>query len=245
MTYAALLLAAALTTPVLIPTFYNGPGQFGSQWRTEVFVANGMEESVEGRGVRFLVQCPIPEGCTADRVPVKQRAMVEGPESDRGLLLHLPADAAHRVEFSAHFGEGDRRSYVLPIVRERDFRDDRVALPLVPFRGDFRTTLRIYSPDPLVDQQVMVRVMPSSNPFAEALATRIVTLGVDVPTSLPMRPAFAQLVLHREFPEVTQSNVLRIELEPVPRLDGRIPRIWAFATVTFNDRNDVVVIVPQ
>lgn len=245
MTPAALFLAATLTTPVLIPTFYNGPGQFGSQWRTDVFLVNGMQQNIEGRGVEFLVPCPIPEGCPSNQIAVKQRGVVSGPQSDRGLLLHLPADEAERVELAAHFGEGDRRSYVLPVVREDDFRDDRFGMPLVPLLGEFRTTLRIYSPDPLVDQQVIVRIMRASNPFGEAIATRVVTLDVNVPTSLPLRPAFAQMVLQREFPELLSNGAVRVEFDPVPRLDGRIPRIWAFATVTFNDRNDVVVIVPQ
>jgi hypothetical protein len=245
MTHAAFLLAAALTTPVLIPTFYNGPGQFDSQWRTDVFVVNPTEQSIDGRGATFFVPCPIPEACPSGTLGPRQEGILGGPESDRGLLLHLPADAAHRVEFDAHFGE-DRRSYALPIVREDDFHDDRFGLPLVPLLGDFRTTLRIYSPDPLVDQQVILRLMPASNPFGEPLATRVVTLDVTVPESLPLRPAFAQLVLQREFPEATRTNgAVRIEFEPVPRLDGRIPRVWAFATVTFNDRNDVVVIMPQ
>ncbi|HEX2062274.1 MAG TPA: hypothetical protein VHK90_16165, partial [Thermoanaerobaculia bacterium] len=65
-TVLALALLTALpllaqTTPVLIPTFYNGPGQFGSQWFTNVWVVNGMETSLPGRGVTFLISCPIPE----------------------------------------------------------------------------------------------------------------------------------------------------------------------------------------
>ena len=232
------------TTPVLIPTFYNGPGQFGSQWRTEVIVVNGMEHNVDGRGVRFNITCPIPEGCESDRVPPKERGYVTGPESARGLLLHLPADGADRVGFTAHFGEGDRRSYVLPIVRERDFRTDAFGMADVPFNGPFRSTLRIYSPDPLDEQYVIVRAIPSHTPFAVPTAVQVITLESDIPTSLPLRPAFAQLVLQRDFPQIT-SGTMRIEIEPVPRLDGRIPRLWAFVTVTFNDRNDVVVIVPQ
>ncbi|HYH05662.1 MAG TPA: hypothetical protein VEK11_01265 [Thermoanaerobaculia bacterium] len=253
MTRALLLLPALFvsfaalaqpTTPVLIPTFYNGPGQFGSQWRTDVVVVNGMEQSLEGRGVRFATHCPIAEGCETSYVAPSHRAQVAGPESARGLLLHLPANAADRVEFQGHFGEGDRRSYVLPIVRERDFRSDRFGMADVPFHGPFRSTLRIYSPDPLVDQFVIVRVIPTDAPFGIPEAVQVITLETDVPTSLPLRPAFAQLVLQRDFPQIT-GNSMRIELESIPRLDGRIPRIWAFVTVTFNDRNDVVVIVPQ
>lgn len=248
-TVLALALLTALpllaqTTPVLIPTFYNGSGQFGSQWFTNVWVVNGMEENLAGRGIEFTISCPIPEGCLSSDVPVKQYGAVSGPQSDRGLLLHLPADAAHLVEFSAHFGEGNRRAYELPIVRESDFRQDRFGMPVVPFHGDFRSTLRIYSPDPLVDQQVIVRLIPAHAPFIDPEATRIVTLGVEIPTALPIRPAFAQISLQREFPQI-MSGAMRIDLESVPRLDGRIPRIWAFVTVTFNDRNDVIVITPQ
>lgn len=246
---ALVLLLAALpllaqTTPVLIPTYYNGPGQFGSQWFTHVRVVNGTNADLDGHGLTFNVQCPIPEGCERPSVPARQYGDLVGPQSDRGLLLHLPIDSAEQFEFDAHFGEGDRRSYELPIVREDDFRQTAFGLPVVPFLGDFRSTLRIYSPDPLADQQVRVRIVPAYAPFALAEAGGIVTLSVDIPTSLPIRPAFAQLNLQRAFPEVT-SGAMRVELEPLPRLDGRIPRIWAFVTVTFNDRNDVVVISPQ
>lgn len=237
----AVPLVAQATTPVLIPTFYRGPGQFGSHWSAAVGIVNGSTVPLEGHGVVFSVPCPIPEGCLSGSIPPKEYGQIAEPVSSTGLLLHLPADQADAIEFQSAFGDVEHL-YQLPIVRERDFRSTPFSLT-VPVLGPFRSTVRIYSPDPLRDQQVLVHLRRPDHPFGDPVHTMTITLEVDDPHSVPIRPAFVQ-ISGADLPDIGAGSV-RMTFEPVPRLDGRIPRIWAWATATDNRHNDVWVIWPQ
>jgi hypothetical protein len=104
------LSAAAQTTPVLVPVFYNGPGAFGSQWFTSVNLNNFTTQTVEGHGLELIVQCPIPEGCFADDLRPGDVGSVSGPMLATGFLLHIPAAETDRFEIDARFGEVTRRS---------------------------------------------------------------------------------------------------------------------------------------
>ena len=45
-------LFAQSTTPILIPVFYYGGGQVGSQWYTHVFIHNFTSQPIDGGGMR-------------------------------------------------------------------------------------------------------------------------------------------------------------------------------------------------
>lgn len=230
---------------ILIPILYTGPGELGSRWQTEVIVVNPADRALDGHGIVFRVLCPIPEGCPAPALAPRELGFIDAPQSTRGLLWHVPDEHGPSIEIQAEFGERSSSRFLqqLPIAREEDFRTTGIALPIVRTGGNVRTALRIYSPDPLTDQQVRVTVRPWHDPAGTPIVERIVTLEAPkLPTQFPLIPSFAELLLQRDLGLTMQ---VRVEVEPLPRLDGRIPRIWAFATVTDNLTHDVAVVSPQ
>jgi hypothetical protein len=97
--------------------------------------------------------------------------------------------------------------------------------------GNFRTTLRVYG---LEAGDVRIELLPWYAPQSDAFVTR--TIALSAPQD-PF-PAFAQLDLQREFPSI-QDGAVRIRITPLG------PRVWAFATVTQNQTNEVTVITVQ
>ena len=244
--------AFAQTTPVLIPVFYNGPGQFGSEWFTAVNISNFTSQTVQGHGLRFIDRaCPIPEGCETGDIAPNAFGSIAGPATASGFLLHIPAAQASQFELDARFGERTRNRYgvELPIARENDFRQaPGVVMPFVALRGfadGLRTTLRIYSPDAIAGQRVAVELGTWGT--CNTIASAVVTLALTDPpgTAAPLRPAYAQVELQQAFPAVFAGSVT-VRVIPLPSLqDGSTPRIWAFATAVRNDNNEVAVFSPR
>ena len=243
--------AFAQTTPVLIPVFYNGPGQYGSEWFTAVNISNFTTQTVQGHGLRFIDRtCPIPEGCETGNIAPNAFGSVAGPATASGFLLHIPAAQASQFELDARFGERTRNRYgvELPIARENDFRQvPGIVLPFVAMRGfadGLRTTLRIYSPDAIAGQRVGVEIGAWGT--RNTLASTVVTLALSDPpgTAAPLRPAYAQLDLQQTFPAIFAGSVT-VRVVPLPSEGGMTPRIWAFATAVRNDNNEVAVFSPR
>lgn len=226
---------AQTTTPILIPVLYQGGGQAGSDWYSFAYVNNFTSQTIDGHGVEFLVSCPIPEGCFFGELRSGDTGAVAGPQSASGLLLHVPADEADKFEIQGVFGEETRHRWgvQLPIVRERDFRTAAFAMPNVSLMGDFRTMLRIYGLEP---GDVRVDLVPwyyNADPYR----SRTVTLAAPADDA---HPAFAQLDLQREFPDIVNlAGSVRLRIVPLG------PRVWAFVTVTQNATNEVTVITSQ
>ena len=238
-----LLLAA-----ILIPILYNGPGQHGSHWYTNVVVNHHGTQPLEGRGIVFLdVSCPIPEGCPAGNIE-QGVGFVIGPQSGRGLLLHPSEGDEDRVYVQAHFGEQRRHANTggveLPVARDDDFRT-HIGLPAVRLDGGHetpavRTQLRIYSLDPSPGQHVRVEMRGWHSPTAAVPeAVQVITLNAGD----TLHPAFAELDLQRAFPQVHEGAV-RVDVVAIPDGD-HTPLVWAFVTMTHSATNEVTVISPQ
>lgn len=252
-----LLLVALLALPtvaddtILIPIFYNGPGGFGTQWRTTVLVRNRMATPLAVPGIDWLVTCPIPEGCARDVVDPGEHGTLIAPPSREGLVLHVDADDTERLAFRAFFAAAPRISggSELPIVRSREFRTDDIYLHFVHLHGHpnpSRTSLRLYGIDARADTRVRIVLLDSF--FGQIYAGRDVTLTVPaMPQDIPnIKPAFAELDLARAFPDVVdRAGQVDIRITPLPFADGTIPRIWALATITDNVTNEVRVVSPQ
>jgi hypothetical protein len=242
--------AVAQTTPVLIPVFYNGPGQFGSQWFTAVNVNNLTSQRIEGHGLRFQDRsCPIPEGCEVGFLDPRGWGSVTSGNLAGGFFLHLPAAEESKFELDARFGERTRNKYgvELPLARANDFVRAPIVLPYVTMTGfaeNLRTTLRIYSPDMILGQQVRVELSSFASSAVRGATT--VTLNISDPpgTTTPMQPAYAQLDLQSAFPQVFGAAIT-VRVIPLPSAGGVTPRIWAFATAVRNDNNEVAVFSPR
>lgn len=244
---------SAVTT-ILVPTLYNGPGAFGSQWWSRLVVNNHSPLAFSSPAVSFLVVCPIPEGCVRAEVAPGDFGAVESPNPATGLLLYSTVDLARDLAFSARFGSGDPArgtSSELPIVREAEFSRRPIRLPAVWIhntRTPIRSMLRIYGPDALPGTTVRIELRHFLSPSGEVLADRTLQLIVPAspPGSLrPVYPAFAQLALQQEFPlDVVKGSLFSITVTPLP-LPGGTPRIWAFISTTENDTQEVETQRPQ
>jgi len=246
----------AAVTPVLVPTFYEGPGAFGSQWRTTVVVNNLSDSQLSGNGVMFRTVCSIPEGCSTPQVEPGQFGSIESPQAPNGILLYPTAEQAEKVAFSAHFASFPRQAFTggseLPIVREKDFRPELLTLPYVTFgtggTSFVRSRLRIYTLDGQSSVSVRVELRPWFFPTTPPTFTKIVRLtpATGGTPNAPLFPAFAQVDLQLEFSgAVLQAGAWNISLVPLPIASGDVPRIWAFVTVTDNATQDVTVHRPQ
>jgi hypothetical protein len=240
------LVTAAL---VLIPVFYNGPGQYNSEWFTAVNIYNRTSERVPGNGVRFINRaCAALEGCETADIDVNAWGSVAGPSLQGGFFLNVPSTQEEKFEIDARFGERTRNTYgvELPIARENDFRRTTVVLPYVIMSGfsqRLRTTLRVYSPDAISGQQVRVDLTNFGSTTVRA--TQTLTLQpLDPPGSVqPLQPAYAQIDLQSAFPSYLGA-ITSVRVTPIAT-EGVTPRIWAFATAVRNDNNEVAVYSPR
>jgi hypothetical protein len=245
-------------TTILVPTLYNGPGAFGTQWWSMVAVDNQSSRPFSSPGVSFTVlgpPCGIPEGCTTSEIAPGRSGVVASPLPATGLLLYSTADLAHDLAFRGRFGSGNPgrgTSSELPIVREAEFSRRAIRLPYVTIhntRTPIRSALRIYGPDAIPGTTVRVQLRHAADPAAGAVvAERIVQLGV--PHSIGpfwLYPAFAQLALQHEFPEaLVRGSTFTITVTPLPHhYLETTPRIWAFISTTENDTQEVETQRPQ
>jgi hypothetical protein len=246
--------AQSPTTPILIPTLYNGPGAEGSTWWSWVLVDNHSPETLSSPGVWFTRYCaPIPERCRSTILPAGEGGVLDEPRPAQGLLLHAPIDIASDLAFKASFGSGKRffsTSSELPVARERDFSMKAIHFPSVPVHpssGSIRSLLRIYGPDAQIGTRVLVELRQWVYPQGHVLAEREMVLGVPPsPTELPIYPAYADLPLQREFPfELLHWEFVGITVTPLPFSDGTIPRIWAFISTVDNETLNVEIQRPQ
>lgn len=234
---------------VLIPSFYNGPGSFGSQWATGVVVNNHRTAPLSSPGVTFSILCERPERCSSSEVPASGYAKIEGPSAPNGLLLYLPDASA--VSFAARFAAAPRNigggGTELPIVPESEFTTSSLRFPAVPIwtvPRPIRTTLRIYGLDSSAGAAVDVQLTNWQTP--DATPDFVTRLPLTIPpgtSATPLFPAYAQVVLQDEF-GLTGGNggAWNVTVTPVASSAGKI---WAFLTITDNTTQEVTVQSPQ
>jgi hypothetical protein len=225
---------------LLLPIF-SPPvnGSFGSQFFTYFSIWNtaGADISVFAFAppMCVLATCPPqPPG----PVPTVLKARDSAPVSffpfdgDPGRLLYIPRDAFDRMAVSLRSTDLSRLSQSfgtrMPIVPEREFRSDFIALIDLPTSAGFRITLRIYSLDP--QTSVHIRAVSSDSNRVDS------EMDVDLREPMDMfHPGYAQIS------DLVTSYRGRIEIEP--RALGK--HIWAFATATNNDTQQITVVAPH
>lgn len=241
------LLAAAVSSAdelVLVPIWYDGPGDAGSRWTTHLSVFNGNKRYVEAHE-RGALPCqwlltPCPRGFWADRMIVYHAAH----PFPGGFLMSLPGDSGHDLHFTLRIFERaawrEDLGTDLPVVRERDFRRGPVQIMNIPASDPaaFRYMLRIYGIGNAVAPRVRVNgwiTMADGTP--DLVLTKDVTLT---------RAALGLGHWYFEEPSLVRDLVtigsgvgqLRIELEPLtPNL-----RWWGMVSATNNRSSDVTVV---
>jgi hypothetical protein len=224
----------------LIPSIATDvPGAFGSIWRSDFafFNAGAAQHTVLGPFCD-----PAAPGC--GKTPIALDAGVgtipplisQFPQTDGG-FLYVSKPAAEVIS-SFRVRDLSRQAQTwgteVPIVSVNSFRQ-RIDLVNIPTDSRFRLTLRIYSANP-----ALARVHIISFPGQTELSVQDVVLAAP-PTlgqALNLSPAYARITL----PPISGADQIRLEVEQV--LPGGAP-IWAFATVTNNDTQQVTAVTPQ
>ncbi|HUJ14105.1 MAG TPA: IPT/TIG domain-containing protein [Thermoanaerobaculia bacterium] len=225
---------------LLLPIFTPPTtGAFGSQFVTSLSIWNTAGSDIDLFAFapwpcNFIGECsPLP-GPAPMTLKARQGApasLFPAYDGDPGRLLYIPRGAFDRLAASLRAADISRsvQSFGtrIPIVPEREFRGDFLALVDVPSSGNFRETLRIYS----LDAGTAVHVRLINNDSTQIVA--------DFDTDLPdpadgFHPGYAQIG------DLPMFDGGRIEITPN---DGK--RIWAFVSVTNNDTQEITVVAPH
>lgn len=232
---------------VLIPVTFNGPGARGSQWRTTVAVTNFGNVAVD---VPEPVFGDSLQGCSITRAGIEGQTTSEPclPDHPSGLMIYPRKRLADDLKFGARISDtsrsDDNAGTEIPIVREREFRYDRIVLVDVPIDARYRTSLRVYNPDQYLGLPVRVRFLHAMDPKIVLAETTIPLTAQQEAGSFPRRPAFLFIDdLAARFPRLAGEGHVQVELIPSPEL-GRA-RIWAMASVTNNETQLVTTVTPQ
>lgn len=212
----------------LIPTFYNGPGQHGSSWATELAVRNANSWPVE------LFRDP-------DALPVIEpdaTHIMGVRDGQQGRFIIVPRESAARMHFNALVREVtppfESWGTELPVVHEHHFGQE-VELLNVPVYPGFRGFLRIYGLDA---EGAFVSVNLRSMLDGRWVGGRTIRLTCGGACT-PDQPAYAGI-----------SDLFdSLELSPSERVAIRIQSydapLWAYVTITNNTTQNTTVISPQ
>jgi hypothetical protein len=205
-------------------------GAFGSLWVTEIWLHNGSDQPIAVLP-SLVADLFIVPGETV-MLPLWPKAAGSPP----GAFIWIGTNQPERIHLNLRVRdisrEAENAGTELPVVREREFRSDRIVLLYIPADLRFRRTLRLY--ESLVLGQhggdVIVRIF--SIPDNELLWERLVTLeGV---SSL----GYAEVPINTQF---QGHGAARVEIEPLRQ--GM--KIWAFISITNDDTQHVTIITPQ
>lgn len=203
---------------VLVPVAYNGPGESGSMWTTEVAMRNGNTWPVTAWPLNVIA--PLRPAMPALNAP-------------GGLFLFIPRGEG--VHFNAFVRDTSHEiGTEIPIVRERDFSTRPFELLNIPAERRYRHTLRIYSPTAR-----FAAVTAFEMADGRVITHRLIELGEPVGLD---RPWYAQI---GDFPATFRTFPLtgRIGIRVEPYVPGT--ELWAFVTVTDNQTHQVRVVSPQ
>lgn len=251
---------------VLVPTYFSGPGAYGSQWETRVTIQNpGSADVPMTRPVVVFTNTACPALCcgASQVIPARRTGTLcsATPLPPSGMLLYVPKTAAgSQVTFSASIRDVSRNAQTagteLPIARERDFRFGSVFLPPVSADARFRTALRVYAfaADngvrlPFNGSTVGVNIYSVHNPSVALVSTTLTLEGQPADELLfdPVMPSATIGDLVGAFPQLAASDSYYVELVPYPTLTSppALTQVWGFLSITNNDTQQVTMVAPR
>lgn len=216
---------------ILIPVIYNGPGQKGSRWQTDLWIMNGGNYSIP------FLRGPIPQ-IDAERIA---DLAVHAPS---GYVLYPVRNSTKDLAINALARDLSRQSTALgteiPVVRERDFEERRILLLNIPSDPAFRVTLRAYSFDQVPLDGRMNYWLYDLETGAQ-VAFGILRLEPPADEHTPWSGTIGDLLATH--PEIVNKGRLRLSISPLRPDAGA--RFWAFVSVTNNETQHVTVISPN
>lgn len=225
------LFAERILLPVWTPPVH---GAFGSEFRTDLRIYNDGSKAVDIQGLAAYCAVCLAPPLLYHLAPGEELEPGEvQPTGTPGRFLRIADEDVDALSMNLRAYDVSRNATnfgtEIPIVRERDFRINRIVLVGVPTDARFRNTLRIYTAFPI----------PVSVQVGNAPPVKL-QLTSDEPL---FNPAYA---IFTGFPTGTAPVRVTIEVEPdfVSLLPIEVP-VWAFITVTNNDTQTITTITPQ
>ena len=242
------LLYERVLLPVVAPAPI--PGAFGSSWVTGLWMRNGA--AVPVRVLGYAYNCALPE-CTPEGTPPLNPGATIRPVTGglQGRLFLVERQFADQIAFGLRFRDLSRQSQTwgteIPVVREKEFRSDRVSLLDVPVTPGFRRMLRVYGLDGLNlgDARVRVRAYRLDPNITEPESAPPTLLGqAEFQLSLFANEFFPAYLAISDFSTIASlGDAQRIALIIEPVTPGL--HLWAFATVVNDVTQHATVISPQ
>jgi hypothetical protein len=208
-------------------------GAFGTRWQTVLFAWNGSQDAA-------VLDCP-PEACR--NVPAQTQAMFQASGGGNAAFVRLPDGSAHVQLALRTFlttADGSRTAFELPVVSRSRFRADAIRILGVPIGNGYRQSLRIYDADGRDGAQVRLQIYTA---MTDPIVDGIVTLHVNSNQAADgtVRPAYAEIHnLLATWPMLEQDEIATIVITSLDRQT----RIWAFATSTHNETQQINNFVP-
>ena len=235
---------------ILVPVF-SPPvqGAFGSDFRTILRASNTGSEPrrvpLYGLDSTCILITPVLGPTDPRLINNDQTTQELTPECSQwpARFFYVPKDLTDNLTMNLRVRDVSRSDLShgteIPVVRESDFKTDRIVLLGVPIDNTrFRNTLRIYATEPgfvavtIGDQVRSVELRPGRNEF---------------------EPAFAML---GNYPgpgetEAPGRDTVRITIDAMPTPGGittplpSVRPIWAFVSVTNNVTQEITVVTPD
>jgi hypothetical protein len=234
-------------TRALVPLLANQtPGAF-TTWSSELWA----QSTAPGTSIVYCrPDCPADLNQTTRLLtPVVEKLWPVSTTGalPHGAMLYFESDAAPFTSFSSRLysaRNSPARAVEQPVIREAQFRKDRLIIPTVVLDPSHRFLLRVYDPDATPNAVVRVRLFRGSPDFT--LAERTLTLTTN-PTRIPVLnvPAFPGYGESSDLftSEIPVSGSREVGVEIVSVTPGL--KLWAFVSATENAGEHVTIVSPQ
>jgi len=236
---------------LLIPINYNGPGAFGSRWKTLVALDNRANIDISAPGHTFNT-CAPAAACADSRLPANSFGTLVS-EAPHGVIFTrsvLPGGSGRlygSVHIAAEPAAPRTAGTEIPVARDTDFSSTFV-LPDVPTGPSgsqsvsTRSLLRIYALDRFELAEAVISVYSASSPNDYRGGASVQLTRADITKAEPM---YADLDLSRfaslgKFVTIVVDGGRRL-----PLTTGDSIKVWGFVTVTDNATNSVITISPR
>jgi len=191
--------AAADFARVLVPMLANETPGARATWTSHL---SAMTLAQEATLFFCTVQCDPGGACMSQCRSDGAKLGPDRPEriwpgalpgtAPQGAMMYMERNAEPRTVFSARLSSSrasEARGVELPIVRESEFRTDRLVLPSIRLDAEHRFLLRVYDPDALPGSGVTIRLFEGFLSRVLAEVTLPLTVRQDTLFSLPAFPA--------------------------------------------------------
>lgn len=223
----------------------------GSEWQTQLAIANTSDSSVAVENLRAPSGCGI-DPCFGYSVPPHTTLYVDTQVDcgTGGCLGIVDSGRIRDVSFTLRTRDISRQratwGVTVPVVRDDQLFDRVFSIVDVPNDAQFRATLRLYDTDPTTRPQARIRIYAvDPTPFKAGLPgaspdSLLMEFTPSFTAGVPSLVAAVSQTYVWGIPTLASAARLRIEIVP---LDGR-KEYWGFVSVTNNETQEVTVLTP-